>query len=596
MLERNRLRAFIIFVLFLSSVLVTRLFSMSVLRHDEFVALAEDQQNVERDILPRRGGIYLQDHAANRTIPVAESVERFAFSATPRQLTHKAEYARMLAPLLGVEEDKLLASFERDSLYMNPVKHGLLKSEVENIATAINELQKTFSPAFKVRTINFDSAQGDILYFVNSTFFIREYHRVYPEKALLGQVLGFVDDKGKGQYGFEGQFDQELRGYQGRIRLERDSSGTLLGESGAIEGQDGTGYELTIDRSVQYFAERALAEQLTDSEAKGGTVLVMDPKTGEILAMASSPSYDPNLFRDAARQDIGLFDNPAISKQWEPGSIFKPLIMAAAIDQGIVEPETKETFGASVNVDGYEINTALNKAFGEETMTDVLVNSDNVAMVWLANKMGNQMMYEYIKKFGFGAATGVDLRNEIGGTVTALEKWRTINRATISFGQGIAVTPLQIMQSYSSIANNGYDIQPHVVKAVIRPDGTKELVSTAQGERVLKPETADKLRQMLTAVVVKGHKRAGVEGYKLGGKTGTAQVPNPDGGGYIEGAFNHSFIGMGPSDDPKFIILTKIDQPNLEKVGPFAEGTAVPLFSKMANFLLNYYQIPPTNR
>jgi cell division protein FtsI/penicillin-binding protein 2 len=594
--ERPRLSWCIIIVLLISSVLLIKLFSVSIVQHTEYVAQAENQQNVIRDILPRRGTIYVQDSAAGKTIVVAESVERYALSATPVNLNHKAEYAHLFATLFNLDEAKLLASFQRDSKYMDPFMHNLSQQDIQHVEDQINQLATQFNPGYKPQTVNFDSNQGDILYFTNGTFFIREFARTYPEGGLLGQALGFVDDKGQGQYGLEGQFDRELRGYQGQVRLERDSAGNLLGENGAVEGQDGTGYELTIDRNIQHFAEDAITNEVKDSEAKSGSIIVMDAKTGEITAMASTPSYDPNTFRDAAKQDIGLFDNPVISKQWEPGSIFKPLVMAGAIDQGVVTPETADDFPESVTVNGYTIETALRKSYGHESMTDVLVNSDNVAMVWLANKMGNQMVGDYIKRFGFGSPTGVDLRNEIGGTVPKVEKWSDISRATISFGQGIATTPLQVITAYSAIANKGALVKPHLVKAVVRPDGTRDLATVTPGEQVIKPETAHKLLQMLTAVVVKEHKRAGVDGYKLGGKTGTAQVPNPDGPGYIENAYNHSFIGMGPIDDPRFIVLVKVDQPNLEKVGQFAESTAVPTFSKVANFLLNYYQIPPTNR
>jgi stage V sporulation protein D (sporulation-specific penicillin-binding protein) len=207
------------------------------------------------------------------------------------------------------------------------------------------------------------------------------------------------------------------------------------------------------------------------------------------------------------------------------------------------------------------------------------------------------MVSDYVNSFGFGQITGVDLQNEMAGSVLPVSEWRNINRATISFGQGIAVTPLQVLTAYTAIANaDGALSHPHMVKAVIRPDGTREELTFVKGRTVLKPTTAEKIRQMLVAVIVKNHQKAAVAGYKIGGKSGTAQIPNPDGAGYIENAYNHSFIGMGPIDDPRFIVLAKLDQPNIEKVGRFAETTASPLFSQVASFLLNYYQIAPTNR
>lgn len=595
MVEPGRIRFFTIATLLFALLLVGKLFSTSIVKHSFHVAQAEKQQNVERDILPRRGAVYLQDRSANSVTLAATSIERYGVSATPKHVKNKERYAEFFANLFKLDKAKLLASFERDSLYMDPFGHGLTKEQVDEVQDGLNKLNQEIDPEQRTRILNFDAAQGGILYTLNGFFFVREYQRIYPEGQLAGQLLGFVDDRGKGQYGFEGQYDQELRGFTGKVRLEKDSIGNLLGESGSIKGEDGNTYELTIDRNIQYFIEQQLAEEVARAEAKGGTVIVMNPKTGEIQGMASYPSYDPNSFRIVAKDQIGLFDNPAISKQWEPGSIFKPLVMAAAINEGIVEPETRETFGATVVVNGYTINTALRRAYGNQSMTEVLANSDNVAMVWLANKMGDEMVANYLSSMGIGKRTGVDLRNEIAGTFKPVATWSDVDRATTAFGQGVATTPLQVLNAYTPLASNGKMAKPHMVKAVVRPDGKREETSIEQGPEVISPEVAEQMKIMLTAVVQNGHKRAAVNGYKIAGKTGTAQVPNPSGPGYLD-AYVHSFVGFGPVDDPEFLVLTKIDEPNIAKVGQFAETTAVPVFQRIANFLLNYYQIPPTNR
>ncbi|MCC2631777.1 MAG: peptidoglycan glycosyltransferase, cell division protein FtsI (penicillin-binding protein 3) [Patescibacteria group bacterium] len=577
--------------------LVARLFSISVLQHDEYIAAAKEQQTLEREVLPKRGDIYVQDYTTGTPALLAQSVERFAISATPRNVTKKAEYAKVLAEASGVSEASVLERLQAEpGWYMNPLKRGLTKEEVEAVATKLNAIEKAANPNWSNQTINFDSASGSNLLFMGGVYFIREYQRAYPEGSLLGQVLGFVNDHGTGQYGVEGQYDKELKGYKGRIALEQDSVGTLLDQKSAVDGKDGTSYELTVDRNVQYVVERELAEEIKNSEAKSGSVIVMDPKTGEIIAMASQPSYDPNEFGKVKQEDIGVFDNPAISRIWEPGSIFKPLIMAMALDLGLVTPQTKDDFPASVMVEGYKIETALRKAYGVQTMSDVLANSDNVAMVWVANKIGSQRMHDYLQKFGFGDFTGVDLKNEISGNVLALKKWRDINRATISFGQGIAVTPMQVVNAYAAIANEGKMIEPHIVKATIDKTGNRQETPIKEGAQIVSPEVSKDLRNMMVATVINAHRRAGTDGYKIGGKTGTAQIPDPEKGGYLPDAYNHSFVGIGPSDDPKYVMLVKIDNPNLKKVGIYAEGTAVPLFGRISSFLLNYYQIPPTNR
>jgi stage V sporulation protein D (sporulation-specific penicillin-binding protein) len=587
----------IISVLSLFTVLlIGKIFRIAVIDHADYLVEAKQQQQVEKDILPRRGSVYIQDSATGQPVVAAESIERYALSATPNNVIHKSEYAHLLASIAGGDEAKILASLNKPkSQYMDPVAHSLSKEQVETIAHQIVLIERGFSPKQAEIAINFDAAQGDIIQYLGGVFFIREYERTYPEGPMLGQVLGFVNDKGIGQYGFEGQYDAELKGYAGKISLLTDSKGTALKQTQQVASQDGKNYELTIDRNVQQVVEDALAAEVTKDQAHGGSVIVLDPKTGGIIAMASYPTYPAGAFRSVTRDQVGLFDNPAISSVWEPGSIFKPLIMAAAIDQGVVTADTADTFAASVQVDGYTINTALNKAYGHETMTDVLVNSDNVAMVWLGNKMGAGLIGDYIRRYGFGTVTGIDLKNEIGGKVTDPAKWSTILRATTTFGQGIAVTPIQIAAAYTAIANGGIEMAPRLVKGTITNDGVESDVAPQVGKQVMKPETAATLRDMLTAVVVHNHKKAGVEGYKVGGKTGTAQVPDSVNGGYLPNAYNHSFVGMAPTNDPKFVMLVKIDQPNAADSGEFAESTAVPLFGQLSRFLLHYYQVPPTH-
>jgi cell division protein FtsI/penicillin-binding protein 2 len=592
---RARLLCLLVFFLSLALLLVGRLFQLSIVDHDGYVAKAKAQQEVQRDVLPLRGAIYVQDATTGKPVVLAQSKERFALSATPRNVIEKEEYAALFAEISGGNEADILATLNNGRGYMEPLIHDLSKDQVEEIAGKILRLEQTFNSRQKAVSLNFDAAQGDIIAYLGGTFFIREYQRVYPEGALAGQVLGFVNDRGKGQYGFEAQYDEELKGYAGRVSLLRDSRGTALAQSEQVSGEDGTSYELTIDRNVQQIVEQELAAEVIKDEAKGGSVVVMDPKTGGIIAMANYPTYSPESFRSVAKDSASLFDNPAISSVWEPGSIFKPLIMAAAVDSGLVRPETTETFGSSITVSGETINTALDKAYGKESMTDVLVNSDNVAMVWLGDKLGNQKMGDYLTRFGFGKNTGVDLKNEIGGRLPDAARWSVLTRSTITFGQGVSVTPMQIASAYAAIANGGTLITPHVVNAVVTGDGVRTETVQPTGTRILNDTTAHDLRTMLGAVVKHNHKRAGVQGYEVGGKTGTAQVPDPYGKGYLTDTYNHSFAGMAPVDDPRYVMLVKIDQPNIQKVGQFAESTAVPLFGRLSRFLLHYYQVPPSS-
>jgi len=271
-------------------------------------------------------------------------------------------------------------------------------------------------------------------------------------------------------------------------------------------------------------------------------------------------------------------------------------VMAAALDTNAVTRDTANDFAESVTVDGYKIETALRHAYGHETMSQVLDNSDNVAMVWVADKIGNQTMHDYLAKFGLGAKTGIDLANEATGVLSAYKTWSDIDRATMAFGQGIAVTPIQIVTAYSAIANGGKIVEPHIVHAITSPDGTRTLVQPTFGAQVIKPETAKTLMAMMVETVATAHARAGTPGYDIGGKTGTAQIPDPVKGGYLPDAYNHSFVGIGPAGDPRYVALVKVDHPNVAKVGLYAESTAVPLFGKISTFLLNYYQIPPSKK
>jgi len=241
-------------------------------------------------------------------------------------------------------------------------------------------------------------------------------------------------------------------------------------------------------------------------------------------------------------------------------------------------------------VQGYEIHTALDKGYGDETVTQILENSDNVGMVWVGNQIGNDLMREGLEKFGFNEKTGIDLPGETTGTILSLKNWRDIHRANISFGQGVLVTPLQIAQAYATIANDGEMPKLHIVDKIIRKDGSEELIENSIVRRVIKTETANEVRRMMQSVVDVGQSsKAKIEGYNIGGKTGTAQIAKKDGTGYEDNSFNHSFAGIGPIANPKFVVVIRLEKPTATR---FADSTALPMFKKAMQFLLSYYQIP----
>lgn len=567
----RRLRVMGVIVVLIAVVLAFRLFDIQITKHSHYLALAQGQQRFEKTEMAQRGKVYVHDSFSdpNSYYPLAFDVKKFAVWIVPHQVSKKDELSKSIAELTGISSEEIFAKINNDKLYIPPIKRGLSLDEAKKVK------DKKLS----------------------GVYVMPEYSRYYPEATLASQVLGFVNAEGDGKYGFEGHYNNELKGTAGNVKGEKDTLGRMINLLDQTNPKDGTSYVLTIDRSVQYFVEKKLGEALTEYQASSGSIVIMDVKTGGIVAMAGAPSYDPNNFKDYAKDNPGIFINPSIAHLYEPGSIFKPLIMSAAIDQGVVTPETKGSFDWHVWVEGYEIKTAEKKAFGEEDMTQVLQNSDNVAMVWLSEKIGKENMYKYVKAFNMLDKTGIDLDSETSGYAPELKRWRDINRATIAFGQGISVSPLEIVSAYAAIANKGVYIYPHIVDKMVFSDGVEKKVEKQEGERVIKSETAAAVGEMLYNVVEKGHSwRAKVPGYKIGAKTGTAQIPKAE-GGYEEsedglGIYIHSLAGFAPTNDPRFAMLVKLDRPKSAK---YAENTAAPLFGQISSFLLNYYyRVGPT--
>ncbi len=555
---------FIMAIVFLMAFLISsRLFYKSIWQHSIYSALADSQQKVEKETTASRGQIYAyEDPSRSKTYPLATSVEKYTINIVPKNVTNAKDVANKLAPILELKEEDIFNAINNQKLYIPPIKKRVEREKAEQI-TNMN---------------------------LKGVLISAEDTRFYPENTLSSQLLGFVDGEGEGKYGLEGYYNSELKGQSGYIVAERDARGRILSADSSQRAQNGSNLYLTIDHNLQYLVEQKLAEAKDKYQADSGTIIVMDPKTGAILAMASNPTYDPNKFSEVPKDQQSLFMNPAISFVWEPGSIFKPICMAAALNEGKLEPDTKGTFSNMTVVQGYEIHTAQNKAFGEETMTQVLENSDNVAMVWVSDQLGNEIYYNYIKNFGFGDKTNIDLVNEVNGNLLALKNWRDVSRANISFGQGLSVTPLQIVTAYSAIANGGKLLKPYVVDKIVKADG-EEIISKPQTVReVISSDATNKLIGMLVSVVENGHgKKAKVPGYSVAGKTGTAQIPKPE-GGYYEDRHVGSFAGFFPADNPQFAMVVKLDNPkNVE----WAESSAAPTFGEIASWIVNYYQIKP---
>ncbi len=425
-------------------------------------------------------------------------------------------------------------------------------------------------------------------------FLDQEDVRLYPQGDFMSQVLGFLGykdgaDQKVGLYGVERYMQKELAGTQGEIYSDTDKNGNVIlgSQKEFTPAIDGATLSLTIDRSIQFKVEQVLKETVAKHGADSGSVIVADPKTGAILAMANYPSFDPNEYNKVT--DPALYNNLAVVENYEPGSTMKTITIASAIDAGLISPQTTYNDTGVVEIAGYKIKNSDGKAHGTVPMTTVLDESLNTGAIWVEEQLGNNRFLDYLKKFGFGTATNVELSENVG-SLGNLKGSIQINYYTASFGQGITVTPLQMLQSYMPLANKGKLAQLHIVDSRILPDGTVEKFKEPASKQVVSEKTAQLVSSMLVDVVENGHgKKAAVPGYYIGGKTGTAQVAS--GGTYVQGDNIGSFLGYGPIEDPKFVMLVFVNRPRDVK---FAESTAAPAFGEIAQFILNYYNVPTT--
>jgi cell division protein FtsI/penicillin-binding protein 2 len=421
--------------------------------------------------------------------------------------------------------------------------------------------------------------------------------RYYPEETLGSQLLGFVsyaDSNASGRYGLEQYFNKELSGTAGYYKGEfGNNNSVIVNDREYTDPIPGVDIVLTIDRSLQFFACEELEKTVKKFNAKGGTVLAMDVKTGAILAMCSAPNFDPNNYGEV--KDLSIFKNPAITDQYEPGSVFKAITMAIALDQGKVTPNTIYHDQGEIYIQGWpkairNSDFSTKGAHGDVDMNYVLENSLNTGAIYAMRQVGADVFAKYVEDFGFGKRTGIELSGEAFGNINNLKqkKIKDIDAAVASFGQGISVTPLQMLSSYQVFANDGYLMKPYIVKEIRRPDGQVLVTSPVRERQVISAKTATTILGMLGNVVVTGHsKKADIPGYYIGGKTGTAQIAVD--GQYIEDRYNHTFVGIAPIDNPRFVLLTRIDSP----LGvQYAEGSALPLWTEIAKFMLQYYEVP----
>jgi len=530
--------------------LIGQLARWQVLSHVLLVQKAHSIQSQPREIDPHRGMILDR----NGHILAMEDFT-YRITAAPRWVKDPDRVAAELALWLPQPKAELRETLASDALYAL-----LAKGMSPQVAEAVEEL-------------NLDGVQ-----------IAPHSCRFYPEDSLTGHLLGFVNAEGQG-FGLEKHYYELLGGQPGQRWAACDPLGLLRD----VPPKNGANLYLAMDYLLQQQVEQELARGVEESRATGGTVIVMDPRTGAVLAWASYPGYNPNLFPELASTNPQRFVDPAISKQYEPGSVAKVLTMAGALDSGLVNPRTAIQDSEAIEIGGQIIYNWDRKGHGLVSMEDVLALSLNVCAAQLSTRMGSHTFYGYLNAFGLGQRTGIDLSGESAGRLKQPgdTDWTESELGVNSFGQGMAVTPLQLISAVAAVANGGHLMRPHVVAGWMQEGGLQSTKPTLV-RQVISPASARQLTEMLVQVVQRQVPAALVPGYRVAGKTGTAQIPIP--GGYHPKDTIASFVGYLPAESPRIIILVKIDKP---KSSPWGRDVAAPVFSRIAKRACHLLDIPP---
>ncbi|MCX7589598.1 MAG: penicillin-binding protein 2 [Patescibacteria group bacterium] len=539
----GRIKFLILLFLIAYGIILFRLYDLQIQKNSYYLARANSQYGGNIFLKALRGGIYFKDKnnnlilgATNKNFPIIYAV--------PKEIEDSKETFYILKNIIPNLSDSLQNRLaKKNSSYAL-----ILKKAPPEIISKIKDL----------------NLKG---------IYINEIpERFYPFSTLASHVLGYVsqndnDDIESGKYGIEKMYNNQLSGINGKIENNK-----------IIEPIAGKDIILTIDANIQREAERILSSLVLSQKAKSGMVIVQNPQSGEILAMAGIPNFDPNYY---FKYDISNFLNPIVSKIYEPGSVLKVITMAIGLETKKITPETTFFDSGSLILNGKIIKNWNSKVYGNVKMSNIIENSINTGAAFIQRQVGRSLFLDYLKKFGFDKKTNIDLPNEISGDLKSLEKNNApdINFATASFGQGIAITPIELINSISAIANGGKLMRPYL-NSVLKPQIIREnIISTSTAKEVIK--------MMVSAVDKAGV--AKINGYSVAGKTGTAEVPDLISGGYKE-SYIHTYVGFAPAYNARFTILIRIDEPEGAQL---AGQTVVPAFRELAQFILNYYNILP---
>lgn len=540
-------------------IIIIRLFTIQVLRLDN---IKEVNYISTVTLLSDRGRIYDSNNQ-----PIGLNKTEYLLYAEPPKIKNLKEVISTIDSIFSLGESTIEAIFKENN-----------KKVWIPVIDAVNLKDKEKIEELKIEGIGFEKKSS----------------RYYPESSLSAHLIGFVGKNTKGEsvgyYGLEGYYEMDLKGIPGISRSEVDPLGRpiFIGTQDRISPVNGRDLFLSIDIHIQAKSKELLKDGIYKYGAKGGCIIVADPMSMNIISLVCLPDYDPSEYYKFGES---FFSDKAIVDLFEPGSIFKPLIMASALNENKVKPSDIYNETGPIKIGEYSIKTWDNKYSGKITMSNIIEKSSNVGMVYIGEKLGKDLLIKYLNNFGFGQKTGIDLEGEASGYIKRKNEWYPIDYATATFGQGIVVTPIQMIRAFASVINGGYLLQPRVVKTFSEENKKNIEVSKTVIRRVIKEESSVQIKKMLESTIKNGEVEWDVpKGYRFGGKTGTAQIPI--GGTYDPSKTNASFIGFFPVDKPRFIAMIILKEPS---TSTWASETVAPMFFDLARELILYYNIAPDN-
>jgi cell division protein FtsI (penicillin-binding protein 3) len=574
--ESWRVKVIVFFLGVLICIVFFRIAWVKILQGKSYQEQADAQHRVEAVLSPYRGEIALLQQDGSLYPAAVNRLYYIAYIQPEIYAGDIVSASQQIASALEVDPADVLAKFQRQGDPYEEVKRLITKEEKEDL----EQLE------------------------IEGLYFIGQSHRYYPGEQLAAHTIGFVgykDDDLGGRYGVERSYESKLLGSGGSLSQVRDARGRWLSVSdrSLTPQKDGSSIVLTIEQPLQQAVESILAEDTVTYGAQSAVAIVAEAGTGRIIAMAQTPSFSLNEYGSV--DDYGIYINQAISQPYESGSVFKTFTMAMGLDAQKITPQTTYVDEGFVQADIYPLRNAQDKVYGLQTMTQVLEESINTGVIFVQRQLGNKAFRQYVEDFGFGQLTGIDLPSESPGNLRNLANEKSfVEYYTASFGQGINVTPVQLVSAYGALANDGKLMRPRIVDHILNPDESKDFVESVEVRRVVSEEASDQIDDMLMQVVDGGHaKLAAVPGYRIGGKTGTAQVAKVGERGYDEERKNTTFVGYGPieksredkNSSEKYVVLVKYENPTKAE---WAATSAAPTFGRIMEFLLDYKDVPPT--